>query len=339
MSWNSSDFSEATFDLCRSLEEISDEQKGACKDFKGGVLTKNVKEPLVVSPLVNDVPYWFRLEVRFAKNQGSKGRRIMSDAVKAIPYGGLNDSGIDWCADDFSNFDNDEQKSSKNIGCKALPTGYHGQDAFEGRDALSRDGKLSKTGAGSSGFDFTKVCRSGAVAGEGDCPPNPLPGNSADRWGCTRDNVTGLLWELKSASGLQSHDNTYSWFNPDSKVNGGSPGQNNGGYCQESQCDTLSYIKAVNSLKLCGTSDWRLPTKRELLSTVDNGRFNPAADERFFPKLHPENYWSSSPYADQESMAWQVNFKSGEASPALKWGYNPVRLVRGRTATFGLENP
>ena len=70
------------------------------------------------------------------------------------------------------------------------------QDGMVGRDvtvADSSDGKL--------GFSFTKVCNSGELAGTGTCQTSPtglVLGNLADNWGCTQDNVTGLMWEIKT---------------------------------------------------------------------------------------------------------------------------------------------
>ncbi len=227
----------------------------------------------------------------------------------------------------------------KSQRCKKLAATYPGQDAVYGRDAAARVRKLAKIGIGSAGFDFTKMCRSGQVAGEGKCPPNPIPGNGFDNWACTRDNVTGLLWEVKMGSGLRNQENTYTWFNPDASVNGGEEGLKNGGSCEGSDCDTQSYVEAINALGLCGVSDWRLPTKRELLSIVDNGSLNPAIDTRFFPNTLSSHYWSSLPSADQNNSAWQVYFRFGEASPEEKSQRNPIRLVNGRTVTFGLDNP
>jgi hypothetical protein len=76
-----------------------------------------------------------------------------------------------------------------------------------------------------------------------------------------------------------------------------------------------------------------------LLSIVDNSRFKPAVDTRYFPNTLPASYWSSSTYPDQENLAWQVYFLYGEAYPIEKKLSNPVRLVHGRTVTFGLNNP
>jgi hypothetical protein len=151
--------------------------------------------------------------------------------------------------------------------------------------------------------------------------------------------MTGLTWEIKTDNGLRDRNNTYTWYIPDSAVNGGAPGLQNGGNCTDSGCDTQAYVQAINDLKLCGASDWRLPTKRELLSIVDNGRLKPAIDVRFFPNTLSSYYWSHTPSSDLENKAWQVYFLYGEASPGSKEQKSHIRLVRGRTVTFGLDNP
>ena len=82
-------------------------------------------------------------------------------------------------------------------------------------------------------------------------PTRPLePG--ARNWGCTRDNVTGLVWEIKAAAGLQASGNTYSWYNPDKNLNGGTAGSKNGGQCEESACDTRAFVEKINEQELCG---------------------------------------------------------------------------------------
>jgi hypothetical protein len=187
---------------------------------------------------------------------------------------------------------------------------------------------LTKSGSGSSGFDFTKVCGSGKMAGEGDCPPNPTLGSGPANWACVRDNVTGLVWEVKTTQGLRSQGNLYSWYNPDAAENGGAPGVQNGGRCEGSNCDTNAYVQEVNKQGLCGNKDWRLPTRKELLSIVDNGQLKPAIDTSYFPNTPSAHFWSSSPYADQAGSAWQVYFQYGEALPQDKGEGGQVRLVR-----------
>ena len=113
--------------------------------------------------------------------------------------------------------------------CTELNTGdtadYPGQDGRYGRDPAAALGQLPKTGAGEFGRDYTKVCNSGELAGAGDCPDDPIPGNGNNEWACTQDNVTGLMWEVKTDDeGLRDRDWKYSWYNTDTSTNGGHAG-------------------------------------------------------------------------------------------------------------------
>ena len=334
LDWNDYDFTDVTFQLCSSQGGLPETEIGECQEVEGGTLVQNVVSPHTVDDLINDIPYWFRLEVLQAE-----GLKTYSEVIESMAFGGLNDTGVDWCADNIANRQFDGTREEMTESCQALSGPLPGQDAHFGRDALARERKLPKTGHGNAGFDFTKLCRNGKVAGDRGCSPNPSPGKGSRNWGCTRDNVTGLVWEVKASSGLQSSANTYSWYSPDKSLNGGDPGSKNGGQCEGSDCDTHTFMQKINEQELCGLSDWRLPTKRELLSIVDNSSLKPAVDTRFFPNTVPAYYWSSSPYADQSALAWQVYFLYGEASPDEKSQARHLRLVSGRTMTFGLDNP
>ena len=78
-------------------------------------------------------------------------------------------------------------------------------------------------------------------------------------------------------------------------------------------------IAALNSAVYAGHSDWRVPTKEELLTIKgrDRGGFQPS------------NYWSSSTYADNPTLAWFVNFYDGSTYAYYKSNYLRVRAVRG----------
>lgn len=334
LAWNGSDFSKATFNLCAAREEIPAGGFDRCAQFRDGRALTGIKGGYEVSALINDSPYWFQLEARY-----EDGRKTLSEVVKAIPFGGLNDTGIDWCADEKKNYNVDSPRPKKERSCKLLSPGFPGQDGLRGRDAAARVRNLPKQGSGTAGFDFVRYCRSGEVAGEKKCAPNPRPGPGYDEWSCTLDNVTGLTWEIKVGNGLRASDKRYLWYQPDDRVNGGDSGQMSGVSCGEGACNTESYIEEVNSAGLCGYRDWRLPTRRELLSIVDNGRKDPAIDSRYFPNSVADYYWTSSTYQDQPGLAWQVYFFYGESTPGEKSLSRPVRLVRGQTITFGQDNP
>jgi hypothetical protein len=152
-------------------------------------------------------------------------------------------------------------------------------------------------------------------------PNSAALGGGANDWACTRDNVTGLIWEVKTNdNGLRDQDWTYSWYNPDAGTNGGSAGYadytNN---CfNTARCDTDKYVADVNSQGLCGASDWRLPNRFELESLTSIDRYNPAIDTAFFPNTPSSWFWSSSPYAGSPYNAWLVTFDYGDVSYSTK---------------------
>ena len=234
------------------------------------------------------------------------------DPVDPPPHttGRLNDTGIDWCADGNTTF----------LACPVAA--YPGQDGDYGRDALARAGQLQKVGAGAAGFDYTKL----------DANGNDLPA-SALNWSCVRDNVTGLIWEVKTNDGgLRDQGNRYTWYNPDPNTNGGHAGTQDGGTCTGSACDTHGYVQAVNAQGLCGVSDWRMPGRQELLSIVHNGQpyaGDMITDRDYFPNTLSSWYWSSSSLAFNNGFsAWPLSTET-QGPPGIysKSTAHYVRLV------------
>lgn len=236
-------------------------------------------------------------------------------AAGAAFAGGLNDTGQTTCYDDTG-------------AVSPEPSTHPRQDCTVGRDAAAADGKLPKTGAGSKGFDYTKIASNGSV----------LPA-SATSWGCVLDNLTGLTWEVKTNDGgLRDMDWRYTWYDDiHTDNNGGDPGFKGsdtcGGTLPNGECNTQAYVAAVNAAGLCGRHDWRLPTVRELQGLVDYGipYPGPTIDSAFFPNT--EWYWwwykSSSPDANDPDYAWIVNFSYGGAYKDFKSTGEHALLVRG----------
>jgi hypothetical protein len=77
---------------------------------------------------------------------------------------------------------------------------------------------------------------------------------------------------------------------------------------------------------------WRAPTIREVQSTVDYGRSNPACDPIFGARsLY---HWSSTTYRDSPGFAWVVPFGNGGTGANLKTGGGYVRAVRAGSRSF-----
>ena len=221
--------------------------------------------------------------------------------------GQVNDTGLQQC----------QNIEGELVDCPiALLTG---QDAEFGRDAKAGNSLLAKIGTGPAGFDYSKLDEHG----------QPLPAGAAD-WRCVRDNFAGLEWEIKrdDPTDLRHRGHRYSWLDRRNDHNGGEPGLADGGSCQGSPCDTESYVEAVNDQRLCGVSDWRLPTRAELASLVNSGRSQPALADELFGDLEADAYWSATPLAPDPTQAWTVEFDSGIVSTASKTLTLPVRLVR-----------
>lgn len=132
-----------------------------------------------------------------------------------------------------------------------------------------------------------------------------------------------------------SHQNhTYTWYNTDTTTNGGASGDAGGtNTCSNTlggqNCNTQNYVAAVNiSPGLCGHTDWRMPTIKELEGIADLGRSNPAIDPTYFPNTPSLYVWSGSPDANYLSYAWAVHFGSGNADSDNRSDYVRVRLVR-----------
>ncbi len=179
---------------------------------------------------------------------------------------------------------------------------------------------------------YAKVCNSGALAGEEDCPIDPVLGNAPTDWACTQDNKTGLIWEVKMTDGgLHDQNKMYTNYTPDyPKCN-----DSGDGWCSDytgklgDSTNTDVFVTAVNTQTLCGANDWRMPTKDELLGIVKAGASNPSIDTAYFPNTVSNWFWSASVFADVPDYAWFVFFNSGYDSNGNKGFSDAVRLVRG----------
>ncbi len=86
-----------------------------------------------------------------------------------------------------------------------------------------------------------------------------------------------------------------------------------------------------DSLSLEGASDWRLPTRIELLSIVDFGRKEPAIDPAAFPATPSDSFWTSTLMFNvfNDPNAYFVVFDRGHSAPFTKTEPLYVRCVRG----------
>ena len=88
--------------------------------------------------------------------------------------------------------------------------------------------------------------------------------------------------------------------------------------------EAISYCEALN---LGEKSDWRLPNINELISLVNDTRYNPAIYTTF-QNVASNFYWSSTTYASNSYFAWFVNFYNGGRYDSGKNRNYYVRCVR-----------
>jgi hypothetical protein len=240
---------------------------------------------------------------------------------------GLPDTGQDTCYND-TGADGAASFSASSI---SGDTGTHPrQDCRYGSDAAVAAGLVTKIGNGAKGFDYTKISNNGITLGAG-----ATLGFASTDWACTRDNITGLTWEIKTGSipDLRYSNHTYTWYSSDTSTNGGIPGNAGSNTCNSTlpgnQCNTQAFVVMVNAIALCSYTDWRLPTRRELLTLVFADESIPAVDQTYFPNPPASPFWTASVYAPDTTNAWFVDFADGYANSSDKSRPNTLRLVRG----------
>lgn len=247
---------------------------------------------------------------------------VASDAlnvtVKPTPLYRVNDTGVEFIAQAAANVTDPDSS-------------FPGQDGDYGRDRMTNTVTFEKAGIGAAGFDYTKLDALGD-----EVSPN------ATEWSCVRDNVTGLIWEVKSNdNGLHDSSDTFTWFSEDTATNGGFEGDQAGtaAACSLTQCNTENFATTVNAAGLCGFFDWRLPSTNELLSLVHLGQTASATiDTDLFPNTasdttQPTWYWTGVPNVDgnngSAANSWAIDFSSGNDNFLNKSSAAFVRLVRG----------
>ncbi|WP_261905079.1 DUF1566 domain-containing protein [Vibrio fortis] len=169
----------------------------------------------------------------------------LEDEVKAGTT--LNDTGATLY---FSDTDNIQDVQDR-------PDSFPGQDAEYGFDKTEVN---TNTG---NGFKFVKLDLKGVALAD-----------DATEWSCVLDERSGLIWESKTedAKSLQFKDRQLALEIPGVVT----PYELDiaEATCQtqgDSICTTQDYVEHINSISLCGKTDWRLPTFHEFYNLLDFG--------------------------------------------------------------------
>ncbi|MGO2373183.1 MAG: PKD domain-containing protein [Pseudoalteromonas prydzensis] len=267
-------------------------------------------------------------EVTVTDNKGRTDTDTVDIVVKSKPLGLLNDTGMSKC-----------YNNTQEIACTSPD--FPRQDASVGRDSVSGT-HIKKSGEGDLAFDFTKLNQSNEL----------YTGESGEVYSCLRDNVTGLIWEVKASVDDLTENaekrlptNHYTWYiNSDSGIQVGSVSSPANSTCvSNSACDIQTYVNELNADDYCNGANWRVPTYSELMGLLDYSRQGSGSllSEYFFPN-QPEHeqftfprgvklpYWTSQTAADGTSLtqAYIFDIANGNDIAYSKSDTAFVRLVR-----------
>lgn len=120
------------------------------------------------------------------------------------------------------------------------------------------------------------------------------------------DERTGLLWQRQASAQFLTCDQA------------------------AALCEELSLGNYPGGLY----GDWRLPTKKELLTLVNFGRSGPSLDPVFFPAADTALAWSSTALPGATGMGWTVDLFLGHTEPTPFAALGIARCVRGAIPVY-----
>ncbi len=135
--------------------------------------------------------------------------------------------------------------------------------------------------------------------------------DDAVSWKMVKDNVTGLIWEMKSSSdgvvnykNIHDADNTYTW--------------------ETATSDFLAKLNALDFGNFEDDYEWRLPTIKELEYLADCSRANIRISTKFFGNVSVNAVWSSTAQYDPNTQAW------------IMWPYYGTYDYKDKTEKYGI---
>jgi Protein of unknown function (DUF1566) len=167
---------------------------------------------------------------------------------------------------------------------------------------------------------------------------------SNDLTQCVFDSATGLTWEGKPSSGFRANTNIFTNYDNTATMQKRIPGAPDTFAMPtlaevNAATNSMGYVAAVNAAALCGYTNWRMPSKAELLTinVVANGglgNFGAGVGidgdvTAWFPNTINGMTWTSTPYPN--GLEDGANMVSFGGSGHFGWGRNSplkVRLVR-----------
>ena len=248
---------------------------------------------LIDSNLTNRTTYYYMIEALRDNGNGSLIEETATEFVSAMPMGGVNDTGVVWDAN--SNAHSNALTYEEHNACDSSSNIESPQDCDQGRDATDNDDS-----DGYAGFSFTRLNADGTdYTADGNFTNNP--------WGCVRDNVTGLFWEVKlSTSGVRYYNK------------------------KDFHANDWELTDELNNVNLCGYNDWRIPTIAELQSVlIHSGELLSSGGIEYFNSVYFPNisrvtgnsarYWSSTKNNDSSNYKFVllITWPMGDAATSF----------------------
>ena len=183
--------------------------------------------------------------------------------------------------------------------------------------------------------NYSKISNSGTIV-----PDTSKLGVGKNDWACTKDNKTGLIWEVKTTDG-GNHDMNKSYTNILLT-------EKNDIIKYNDSTNTEGLVKLANSESLCGATNWRLPKLDELMTLIvcSDGEYNslndythsyyicannllvtrPVINTMYFPNTKSNFFWAYG--LDNSSLVWKVDFGYSSAHSFAKYDDQAfIRLV------------
>lgn len=323
-----------TFDIAAgTATEGDDYQKPAATELK---FAAGDSEKTIAVNVTADTQYeadeTFTLTLASVSGNAELGADRSAQATIKNDDFTLNDTGVTFAANTTESKDDNCADTSDNVIAQ--------QDCKHGLDS---NDDFNDNANGPAGFNFTKL----------DAEGKDLAAD-ATSWNCVRDNVTGLIWEVKSGTGIRAKEHAYLSYQqrfagtetPDDIVagvedSGAGKGSDDCGNANKI-CTTEQFAADVNAEALCGFNDWRLPRVNELESILNYASAIPAVNADYFP--NHISTWTDTPsrggasngstlYLNAETGLFALQAKEYDltADNAPKIG---TRLVRGGKATL-----